>query len=156
MKITKYYLFCDFHPANDKIRIGWFTSSSINEPFEFCGEIGRGHPDPDIGFAEGKFYMITQTAHDYVSSGQWVEKVETRVGVDTNNNGKIDQWTDWKELKESYDHIVGFSKQIEKTPATLDLTGLPSGFGFQVEVKMTDTTSNQSKPLLQQLALSFN
>jgi len=152
----QYYLFCDFHPANDKIRIGWFTSSSINEPFEFCGEIGRGHPDPDIGFAEGKFYMITQTAHDYVSSGPWVEKVETRVGVDTNNNGKIDQWTDWKELKESYDHIEGFSKQIEKTPATLDLTGLPSGFGFQVEVKMTDTTSNQSKPLLQQLALSFN
>ena len=68
--------------------------------------------------------MITQTAHDYVSSGPWVEKVETRVGVDTNNNGKIDQWTDWKELKESYDHIAGFSKQIEKTPATLDLTCL--------------------------------
>ena len=72
------------------------------------------------------------------------------------NNGKIDQWTDWKELKENYDHIEGFSKQIEKTPATLDLTGLPPGFGFQVEVKMTDTTNNRSKPLLQQLALSFN
>ena len=110
----QYYLFCDFHPANDKIRIGWFTSSSINEPFEFCGEIGRGHPDPDIGFAEGKFYMITQTAHDYVSSGPWVEKVETRVGVDTNNNGKIDQWTDWKELKESYDHIEGFSNRLKR------------------------------------------
>ena len=151
----QYYLFCDFHPANEKIRIGWFTSSSIGKPFEFCGEIGRGHPDPDIGFAEGKFYMITQTAHDYVSPGPWVEKVESRVGVDTNNNGKIDQWTDWKELKESYDYIQGFSKQIEKSPATLELSSLPPGFGFQVEVKMTDTTSNQSKPLLQQMALSF-
>ena len=77
------------------------------------------------------------------------------VNVDE-SNGKIDQWTDWEELKESYDHIEGFSKQIEKTPATFDLTGLPSGFGFQVEVKMTDTTSNQSKPLLQKLTLSFN
>ena len=151
----QYYLFCDFHPANEKIRIGWFTSSSINQPFEFCGEIGRGHPDPDIGFAEGQFYMITQTAHDYVSPGPWVEKVESRVGVDLNDNGKIDQWTDWKELKESYDYIQGFSKQIEKSPATLDLSGLPSGFGFQVEVRMTDTTSNRSKPLLQQLTLSF-
>ena len=82
--------------------------------------------------------------------------METRVGVDTDNNGKIDQWTNWDELKESYDHIQGFSKQIEKKPATLDLTGLPYGFGFQVEVKMTDTTSNQSKPLLQKLALYFN
>lgn len=99
--------------------------------------------------------MITQTAHDYVSPGPWVEKVESRVGVDLNDNGKIDQWTDWKELKESYDYIRGFSKQIEKSPATLDLSGLPSGFGFQVEVRMTDTTSNRSKPLLQQLALSF-
>ena len=44
----QYYLFCDFHPANDKIRIGWFTSSSINEPFEFCGEIGRGIRIPTL------------------------------------------------------------------------------------------------------------
>jgi hypothetical protein len=63
----------------------------------FCGEIGQGHPDPDIGFAEGKFYLITQTANDYVSTGPWVEKVESRVGVDTTNNGKIDKWSKWSE-----------------------------------------------------------
>ena len=151
----QYYLFCDFHPANDKIRIGWFTSSSINEPFEFCGEIGRGHPDPDIGFAEGKFYMITQTAHDYVSSGPWVEKVETRVGVDTTNNGIIDKWSNWSEVKESYDYIKGFSKQIKKTPARQNLAGLPEGYAFQIEVKISDVTSNASKPLIESLELSF-
>ena len=151
----QYYLFCDFHPAHEQIRIAWFTSSSINKTFEFCGEIGRGHPDPDIGFAEGKFYMVTQTNHDYVSPGPWVEKVEARVGVDTNNNGEIDQWTSWKELKESYDYIPGFSKQIKKTPAQLDLAGLPAGFGFLVEMKITDETDNQSKPLIESLEVTF-
>ena len=151
----QYYLFCDFHPANDKIRIAWFTSSSINKPFEFCGEIGQGHPDPDIGFAEEKFYLITQTAKDYVSKGPWVEKVESRVGVDTSNNGKIDKWSKWSEMKESYDYIKGFSKQIKKTPAKLNLADLPAGFGFQIEVKISGSTSNASKPLIESLDLSF-
>ena len=151
----QYYLFCDFHPANDKIRIAWFTSSDINKSFEFCGEIGQGHPDPDIGFAEGKFYLVTQTAKDYVSNGPWVEKVESRVGVDTSNNGKIDKWSKWSEMKESYDYIKGFSKQIKKTPAKLNLADLPAGFGFQIEVKISDSTSNISKPLIESLDLSF-
>ena len=99
--------------------------------------------------------MVTQTNHDYVSPGPWVEKVEARVGVDTNNNGEIDQWTSWKELKESYDYIPGFSKQIKKTPAQLDLAGLPAGFGFLVEMKITDETDNQSKPLIESLEVTF-
>jgi hypothetical protein len=151
----QYYLFCDFHPAHEKIRIAWFTSSSVNEPFEFCGEIGSGHPDPDIGFAEGKFYMVTQTGHDYLSPGPWVEKVEVRVGVDVSNNGKIDHWTSWKEVKESYDYIPGFSKQIKVTPALAALDDLPAGYGFQVEMKLTDKTDNLSKPLIKGLELSF-
>ena len=152
----QYYLFCDFHPAHQKIKIAWFTSSNINKPFEFCGEIGQGHPDPDIGFAEGKFYLITQTAKDYTSTGPWVEKVESRVGVDTTNNGKIDRWSKWSEMKESYDYIKGFSKQIKKTPAKLKLANLPAGFGFQIEVRVSDVTSNASKPLIESLDLSFN
>ena len=151
----QYYLFCDFHPAHESIRTAWFTSSAIDKPFEFCGEIGQGHPDPDVGFAEGQFYLITQTANDYVSPGPWVEKVEARVGVDSTNNGEVDQWTSWEELKESYGYISGFSKQIKKTPAQLDLAGLPAGFGFQVELKITDETENQSKPLIESLELSF-
>jgi hypothetical protein len=37
----QHYLFGDFHPANDDIRVGWLTSSSLDQSFEFCGEIGR-------------------------------------------------------------------------------------------------------------------
>ena len=94
-------------------------------------EIGKGHPDPDIGFAEGRFYLVTQTANDYVSPGPWVEKVEARVGVDTDKDGKVNRWTKWQETKENYEYVKGFSKQVAKTPAKLDLSDLPEGFGFK-------------------------
>jgi hypothetical protein len=104
---------------------------------------------------EGKFYLITQTAKDYRSTGPWVEKVESRVGVDTTNNGKIDTWSKWSEVKETYDYIKGFSKQIKKNPARQNLADLPEGYGFQIEVKINDITSNASKPLIESLELSF-
>ena len=151
----QYYLFADYHPAHDKIRVGWFTSSGLDTPFTFCGEIGRGHPDPDIMFAEGKFYLATQMKTDYVSDGPWVENVDVRVGVDTDKDGTVDKWTDWQAVKESYDYITGFSKQVAKTPAKLDLSSLPAGYGFQFEVKITDTTDNPSKPILDRVSLSF-
>ena len=151
----QYYLFCDFHPAGKGIRTAWFTSSRIDQPFEFCGEIGKGHPDPDIGFAEGQFYLFTQTANDYVSPGPWVEKVEARVGVDTDKDGEINQWSHWQEAKESYDYVEGFSKQIATTPAHVDLKSLPEGYGFQVELKLSDTTSNDSKPIINSIEVAF-
>ncbi len=151
----QYYLFCDYHPANKGIRIAWFTSSSINKPFSFCDEIGKGHPDPDIGFAEGRFYLVTQTSNDYVSPGPWVEKIEARVGVDTDNDGKVNQWTKWTEVKETYDYIPGFSKQIKRTPAAIDLAGLPAGYAFHADLKISDTTENKSKPIIESLHLSF-
>lgn len=151
----QYYLFSDYHPANDTIRTGWFTSASLDEPFTLCGEIGSGHPDPDIAFAEGQFYLKTQLKNDFVSPGPWVGKVEARVGVDTNQDGQIDTWTDWTEVQETYDYIPGFSKQIERIAAALDLTLLPPGFGFSFEVRMTDATENASKPILSSARLSF-
>ena len=155
----QYYLFGDYHPAGStkgkEMSVAWFTASGINQTFTFCGNIGSGHPDPDIGFAEGQFYLLTQTRHDYVSSGPWVESVEARVGVDTTGNGRINQWTDWKEVKESYDHIPGFAKQISRTPAALDLSTLPAGYGFAFEFKATDTTENESKPLIDKVTLNF-
>ena len=152
----QYYLFGDYDPVGGhQMSVGWFTSPSIDEPFTWCDHIGNGHPDPDVAFAEGQFYLATQQKTDYVSPGPWVETVEARVGVDTDNDGKIDQWTDWTQVKESYDYIQGFSKQIARTPAELELSKLPAGFGFQVELRLTDTTENKSKPIVERMTLSF-
>jgi hypothetical protein len=150
----QYYLFCDYDPAEGhNMSVGRFTSSSIDKQFTYCGHVGKGHPDPDIMFAEGKFYLGTQQNSDFTSPGPWVETVEVRVGVDSDNDAAVDKWTDWQAVKESY--IPGFAKQIKKSPAQLDLSALPEGFGFQFEVKMTDTTENVSKPILDQIQLTF-
>ena len=169
----QYYLFCDFDPATKqpvdptdrkeltpaekqkKMSVGWFTSSSIDTPFEWCGNIGQGHPDPDIMFAEGKFYLATQQPQDFVSPGPWVQDVQVRVGVDIDNDQSIDQWTDWTSVKESYDYIPGFSKQIKRTPARLDLSTLPSGHGFQFELKISNTSGNAAKPIIDSVHLHF-
>ena len=152
----QYYLFGDYDPVGGhEMSTGWFTSSSIDKQFTWCDHIGNGHPDPDVAFAEGQFYLATQQKTDYTSPGPWVETVEARVGVDTDNDAKIDQWTEWSELKESYDYIPGFSKQIKKTPAQLDTSSLPEGYGFQIEMKITDSTENKSKPIIESIQLSF-
>ncbi|MEM6690848.1 MAG: hypothetical protein AAF664_15550 [Planctomycetota bacterium] len=152
----QYYLFGDYDPAGGHhMAVCWFTSPSIDEEFKWCDQIGNGHPDPDIAFAEGQFYLATQMKTDYVSSGPWVERVEARVGVDTNNDKQIDDWTDWTEVKESYDYIKGFSKQIAKVPAELDLSSLQAGYGFQIELRLTDTTENKAKPIIDKIELSF-
>ena len=154
---TQYYLFGDYDPAGgNTMSVGWFTSPSIDKPFSWCDKIGNGHPDPDIGFAEGQFYLFTQQSTDYTSPGPWVEKVETRIGVDTNNDGKLNEWTDWTEVKETYDYSQGLSKHVDKTTAQLDLTKLSSGYGFGFEMRMTDTTKNKSKPMVDRVTLTFN
>ncbi|MDF7801303.1 hypothetical protein P4C99_17625 [Pontiellaceae bacterium B1224] len=155
----QYYLFADYDPAGghgkESMSVAWFTSEDINKQFTFCGHIGQGHPDPDVMFAEGRFYLATQTRSDYVSPGPWVEQVEVRVGVDVSNDGNIDKWTNWQRVQESYNYIPGFSKQVARTPAQVDLSELPAGYGFTFEVKMTDTTANASNPILNQIELTF-
>jgi hypothetical protein len=152
----QYYLFADYDPSHGaKMSVAWFTSPDINQQFEFCDHIGEGHPDPDIAFANGQFYLATQMKTDYVSPGPWVESVSARVGVDTDKDGKVDQWSEWQELKESYDYIPGFSKQVKRTPARMDLSDLPGGYGFQIELKISDSTENKSKPMVESLQLSF-
>jgi len=106
-------------------------------------------------FAEGKFYLATQMKTDYVSSGPWVETVEARFGVGINNNGLVDQWTSWQVLKETYESIPGFSKQVAKAPASLDLSMLSPGHGFLFEVRITDATDNESKPILDGIRVRY-
>ncbi|WDI41623.1 hypothetical protein [Bremerella sp. P1] len=152
----QYYLFGDYDPVGGhQMSVGWFTSPSIDQQFTWCDHIGNGHPDPDIAFAEGQFYLATQQKTDFVSPGPWVETVEVRVGVDTDDDGKIDQWTGWTEVQEKYDYTPGFSKQIAKTPAELDLSGLPAGYGFQIEMRLTDSTENKSKPIIESMTVAF-
>jgi hypothetical protein len=155
----RYYLFGDYHPAGtskwSEMSVAWFTAPDIGERFAFCGHIGSGHPDPDIGFAEGQFYLLTQTKNDFVSPGPWVERVEARVGVDTSGDGTINHWSAWKEVKETYEHTPGFAKQIHRQPASLDLSHLPKGYGFAFAFKLTDTTNNASKPLIDQVTVNF-
>lgn len=151
----QYYLFGDFHPADGDMGIAWFTSGNINKPFRRCGRIGNGHPDPDIGFAEGKYYLLTQMKEDYVSPGPWVESVLARVGVDITNDGNIDIWTGWTRIKESYNYTEGLAKQISKTPAEIDLSDLPAGFGFGFEFKTIQTTDNGILPVMDKITMIF-
>ncbi|MEO9474008.1 MAG: sialate O-acetylesterase [Cyclobacteriaceae bacterium] len=152
----QYYLFGDYDPiGGEHMSVCWFTSSDINKPFKFSGHIGNGHPDPDIIFTKGTFHLVTQQDTDYVSPGPWVENVDLRIGVDTDNDGIADYWTGWKTVRESYTPIEGFSKQLDKQAAMLDLSELPKGFGFQFEVKISDQTQNESKPILDQIIFSF-
>jgi len=151
----RYYLFCDYHPAGDKIRLAWFTSESLDKPFTQCGELGRGHPDPDIIFAEGRFYLITQMKTDYISSGPWVESVETRAGADSDGDGKPDSWTEWQRVSERYDYVEGFSKHVKRIPAAVDLSKLPPCHGLCFELRIKHITGSAAKPILDSVTVSF-
>jgi len=150
------YLFGDYDPVGGgHMSVCWFTTRDLNEPFTWCGNIGSGHPDPDICFAEGRFYLFTQMNTDYVSDGPWVQRVQARVGVDTDNDGSIDQWTDWQDASEHYDYVEGFAKQIDVNPATIDTAALAAGFGYQFELRITDATENESKPMIDRVEIEF-
>ncbi|WP_111709768.1 glycoside hydrolase family protein [Lutibacter citreus] len=152
----QYYLFCDYHPVGERIKIGCFTSGDINKQFSFIGEMGNGHPDPTIGFAEGQFYLLQQQGKvDFVSPGPWVPGVKTRVGVDISGNGKIDEWTDWQEIKESYSLKQGFSRIVDTVPAKLVLTGLPEGYGFCFEYKTETLDFENANIVIEKVQVDF-
>ncbi|MGB0369963.1 MAG: hypothetical protein ACPGN3_01335 [Opitutales bacterium] len=154
----QYYLFGDFHPAGEPTKnmsVAILTADSVNGPFELVHSVGKGHPDPDIIFAENQFYLATQQQDDFVSPGPWVESVEARVGVDTNGDKNINRWTDWAPVKETYEAIPGFSKQIKRNPAQLNLSDLPEGYGFKFEIRIQDNTSNNSKPIIDSITVNF-
>jgi len=81
--------------------------------------------------------------------------VDERVGVDTDNDKKIDKWSEWTKVQERYDYVKGFAKQVAREPAKMDLSKLPDGFGFQFELKIEDTTENPSVPVIDQVKIAF-
>ena len=152
----QYYIFCDFDPVEGPMRIGCWTSDDITRQFTWSGSIGSGfHPDPTVGFAEGQFYLLVQRADiDFVSPGPWNDTVEARAGVDTNGDGAIDTWSKWALVRETYKQKPGFARVVERTPATLDLSSLPTGTGFQFEYRITPTLAN-APPVITHTSFEF-
>lgn len=132
-----------------------FRSGSIYQEFERVGTLGSGHPDPTVGFAEGKFYLITQQSTDYTSPGPWVDGVEARAGVDTDGDGNIDQWTTWQAINESYSHTPGYARVVTKTPAEIDLSSLPEGFGFEFEFRINNSVVPAVSPIMDRVTMTF-
>ena len=158
IKVGKHYhLFGDFDPADHgkSMRIARFHTDDLNKEFQWSGEIGEGfHPDPSVGFAEGKFYIVMQRETDFVSPGPWVDGVEARVGVDEDGDSKIDQWTDWQNVKESYSQKPGFARIVDVAPAALNPDQLPKGKGFAFEFR-TNSLDNGVQPIMDQVILEF-
>ncbi|MEM6515927.1 MAG: hypothetical protein AAF688_07065 [Bacteroidota bacterium] len=153
---SQYYLFSDYEPVGQSIRTARFTSNSLYQEFDFAGELGSGHPDPTVGFAEGQFYLITQQSTDYVSPGPWVDGVMARVGVDVDGDDILDEWTDWQNVSESYDHKPGYVRVVESTPALIDLNDLPEGFGFQFEISVDNSLVTNVSPLIDSVEMNFS
>jgi hypothetical protein len=152
-----YYLFCDYDPVGGHIKVGRFTSDSLEKRFEFVGEFGDGHPDPSVGFAEGQFYLIQQRGNvDFVSPGPWVHGVQARVGVDTSGNGKIDQWTKWRVVKERYSKKPGFARIVDTAPATLDVSSLPAGHGFAFEYRTSAVAEQTVNVVMESVEVTFD
>jgi len=125
--------------------VGRWRTDDLSKPFVWDGEIGQGiHPDPCIAFAEGKFYLLVQDSdNDFVSDGPWIDGVEVRAGVDIDNDGKIDQWTEFRKVTEKYSQKPGFARIVDVTPATLDTSSLKPGFAFKIEIKTEKTKGLQ-------------
>ena len=100
--------------------------------------------------------MITQMSTDYTSPGPWVDGVEARVGVDTDGDGTIDQWTPWQGIQESYDHTLGYARVVTTTPAQLDLSELPEGYGFGFEFQVDDTVVANISPIMDRVEMKFD
>ncbi len=152
----RYYIFCDYHPPDGPIRIGHWFSESLEGEFEWGGGgIGKGfHPDPTMGFAEGRFYLVVQRHRNFVSRGPWADGVEARAGVDKDGDGKVDAWTEWQAVRAEYARKKGFSRIVEREPASIDLRSLPAGRGFRFAFR-TESEGKRNRAVMDRVHLSL-
>ncbi len=137
----QYYLFGDYVPkeSGKTIRIGRWRSDDINKQFIWDGEIGENiHPDPTIGFAENKFYLITQGENDFISEGPWINGVEVQVGVDLDGDDHVDKWSGFVPLRENYTKSSCFSKVIHTIPAEVIFPTLEAAYSFTIRYKFSN------------------
>ena len=164
IKVGKdYHIFCDYDPADhsENMRMGRFTGNDLNKKFTWSGSMGDGfHPDPSVGFAEGKFYAVMQKESDFVSSGPWVDGVQVRAGADIDGDGQVDKWTTWKTVKESYSQKAGFARIVDVKAAELNCSELPAAKAFKFEVKtkglQNELMGKLVQPLVDKVELKFN
>jgi len=138
-----YYMFVDDDSEAEGIGLGYWYGDSLNSAFTYGGRLRDGlHPDPGLGFAEGNFLLMLQgtdgdniPGNDLLSSGPWAEGVEAQAGVDADNDGVVDVWTDWQEISEQYSRVAGFAKAFDVEEANLDLSSLPAGYGIQFRLR---------------------
>jgi len=152
---SRYYMFGDFDPHGEAIKLAIFSGDSLYEEFDLVGSLDSGgHPDPTVGFAEGQFYLITQK-DDFYSPGPWVEGVEARAGVDTDGDSVVDEWTLWQDVSEQYDHTPGYLRVVSMTPALVDLSALSAGYGFAFEFRVDDTEIAGFSPIMDEVEMAF-
>ena len=72
-----------------------------------------------------------------------------------NNRWQTDATDDWQDVKEQCESIEGFAKQVNRIPASMDLSTLPEGYGFCFELRLEDTTANKSAPILDRVEIYF-
>ncbi len=135
-----YYMFCDYDPEGlEPIGLAYWMTDDINQPFEWAGVIRNNlRADPAIGMAEGEFVLFVQDHDEMTSAGPWVDGVQVQMGVDTDGDAKIDFWTDWRDIEETYARVDGFTRVFDRIPAELDLSGLPEGYGVAFRFKTAD------------------
>jgi len=84
-----------------------------------------------------------------------VDGVEARVGVDEDGDGRIDQWTQWKRIKENYTQKPGFARIVDVTPASMDLSSLPEGKGVQFEFRTEQLDANKVQPIIDSVEIEY-
>ena len=152
-----YYIFSDYAPVNQSIRLAKFYSRNIYTEFTSAGSIGEGfHPDPTIGFAEDRFWLIIQSRKgvnfDFISNGPWNRKVQIRFGIDTNNDGVTDLWTNYQEIKEIYKQKENFVYIVEKASAMAVVN--KEAYGVVVELKV-ETEDRESKIIIESIEIKY-
>ena len=93
--------------------------------------------------------MFVQGGDDMTSYGPWVDSIQVQVGVDTDGDGNADLWTAWQDVCETYSRIAGFARIIDQSPAELDLSSLPDGFGLQFRFRTDDAAAIMDRIVLE-------